>query len=200
MAPDADATRRVRTRLLDAGVREDDALIVVHVSAGNPFRRWPETAFVRLVASLAAQSPDRRLVLSSGPSDLEAALRISAAAKDALGPADAHRIVDCGNLDLAELHAVIARSRLFVGGDTGPLHVAATTATPVVGIYGPTLEERSAPWRDPRIPTASLHVDGLPCRPCDQRVCEPGDFRCLTTLLPERVIAAAERLLAESAP
>jgi ADP-heptose:LPS heptosyltransferase len=107
--------------------------------------------------------------------------------------------VDCGELDLSELRAVIARSRLFVGGDTGPLHVAATTSTPVVGIYGPTLAERSAPWRDPRIPTASLHVDGLSCRPCDQRVCEPGDFRCLTTLRPERVIAAAERLLTGSA-
>ena len=91
---------------------------------------------------------------------------------------------------------MIARSRLFVGGDTGPLHIAATTATPIVGLYGPTLAERSAPWRDPGIPTTSLFIDGLPCRPCDQRVCEPGDFRCLTTLLPETVIAAAERTMA----
>jgi ADP-heptose:LPS heptosyltransferase len=190
----------VRKRLLDAGVRDADTLVVVHVSAGNPFRRWPEPAFVRLVAALASQSPDRRLVLSSGPSDRAAAGRISTTAREQLGPAASHRIVDCGELNLAELRAVIARSRLFVGGDTGPLHVAATTATPVVGIYGPTLAERSAPWRDPRIPTASVHVDGLACRPCDQRVCEPGDFRCLTTLQPEAVIAAAERLLARSVP
>jgi ADP-heptose:LPS heptosyltransferase len=198
MAPDVEAGRRMAKRLLDAGVRDADALIVVHVSAGNPFRRWPEPAFVRLVGSLASHAPDRRLVLSSGPSDRAAAARIAAAAREQLGAA-AHRIVDCGELNLAELHAVIARSRLFVGGDTGPLHVAATTATPIVGIYGPTLAERSAPWRDPRIPTASVHVDGLSCRPCDQRVCEPGDFRCLTTLQPESVIAAAERILAPSA-
>ena len=69
MAADADAGARVARRLADAGVRNGDTLIVVHVSAGNPFRRWPEPAFVRLVASLAAQSEDRRLVLSSGPSD-----------------------------------------------------------------------------------------------------------------------------------
>jgi ADP-heptose:LPS heptosyltransferase len=151
-----------------------------------------------LVASLAAQSEDRRLVLSSGPSDRAASARISAAARQELGPA-ASRVVECGELDLAELRAVLERSRLFVGGDTGPLHVAATTSTPVVGIYGPTLAERSAPWRDPRIATASVHVEGLPCRPCDQRVCAPGDFRCLTTLLPETVIEAAERLLAQTA-
>jgi heptosyltransferase-1 len=198
MAPDADAVSRVAKRLVDAGVDDADALIVVHVSAGNPFRRWPEPAFVRLVASLASRAPDRRLVLSSGPSDRAAAARIASAAREELGAAGSHRIVDCGELNLAELRAVIARSRLFVGGDTGPLHVAATTATPVVGIYGPTLAERSAPWRDPRIPTASVHVDGLACRPCDQRVCQPGDFRCLTTLQPEAVIAAAERLLGRS--
>jgi predicted lipopolysaccharide heptosyltransferase III len=198
MAADADAGARVAKRLADAGVRNGDTLIVVHVSAGNPFRRWPEPAFVRLVASLAAQSEDRRLVLSSGPSDRAASARISAAARQELGTA-ASRVVECGELDLAELRAVVERSRLFVGGDTGPLHVAATTSTPVVGIYGPTLAERSAPWRDPRIATASVHVEGLPCRPCDQRVCAPGDFRCLTTLLPETVIEAAERLLARTA-
>jgi ADP-heptose:LPS heptosyltransferase len=84
---------------------------------------------------------------------------------------------------------------LFVGGDTGPLHIAATTATPIVGIYGPTESARSAPWRDPRLATESVEVAGLPCRPCDQRVCEPGDFRCLTTLKPEDVLSAAERAM-----
>jgi ADP-heptose:LPS heptosyltransferase len=135
------------------------------------------------------------VVLSSGPSDRAAAGRIADAVRQRLGPGAAHRMVDCGELNLAELRAVIARGRLFIGGDTGPLHIAATTATPVVGLYGPTLAERSAPWRDRRTATASLFVEGLPCRPCDQRVCEPGDFRCLTTLLPETVIAAAERML-----
>jgi ADP-heptose:LPS heptosyltransferase len=94
-----------------------------------------------------------------------------------------------------ELRALVGRSRLFLGGDTGPLHIAATTGTPVVGLYGPTLPARSAPWRDRSIPTISLEVEGLPCRPCEQRVCEPGDFRCLTTLRPEDVIVAAERAL-----
>jgi lipopolysaccharide heptosyltransferase II len=200
MMPDRAAESNVLERLTRAGVQTGDELIVVHVSAGNPFRRWPEPAFTRLVSALAAQRPGRRLVLSSGPSDREAAARIATAARTHLGPGASHRIVDCGELNLAELRAVIARSRLFVGGDTGPLHIAATTTTPVVGIYGPTLAERSAPWRDPRIPTASVHIDGLPCRPCDQRVCEPGDFRCLTTLPPEAVIAEAERLLTQSEP
>jgi len=137
-------------------------------------------------------------VLSSGPSDRAAAQRIARQAREILGHGAA-RVLDYGDFDLAELRALVTRSRLFIGGDTGPLHIAATTATPVVGVFGPTLPERSAPWRDPAYATASVGIEGLPCRPCDQRTCAPGDFRCLTTLRPDDVLAAAERLLQRTA-
>jgi lipopolysaccharide heptosyltransferase II len=194
MPLDAAADARIAARLEGHGIGEGEELIVAHVSAGNPFRRWPEPAFVELVVALAGAAPRRRIVLSSGPSDRRAADRIAAAARQALGEA-AGRVVEFGEFDLAELRALIGRARLFVGGDTGPLHVAATTATPVVGLYGPTLAARSAPWRDPRVPTESVEVAGLACRPCDQRACAPGDFRCLTTLKPSEVLSAAERAL-----
>src|SRR3954466_5625336 len=194
MPVDPAAAARIERRLHDAGIVPEHELIVAHVSAGNPFRRWPEPAFADLIAGLAQASPLRRIVLSSGPSDREAADRIAAAAKQALQGAE-DRIVDFGEFDLAELRALVDRSRLFVGGDTGPLHIAATTATPIVGIYGPTESARSAPWRDPRLRTESVELAGLPCRPCDQRICEPGDFRCLTTLRPEDVLSAAERAM-----
>jgi ADP-heptose:LPS heptosyltransferase len=190
--PAADA--RIAARLARHGIGPAEELVVAHVSAGNPFRRWPEPAFVDLVTGLAIASPRRRIVLSSGPSDRKAADRIAAAARARLG-ASADRVVDFGEFDLAELRALVGRARLFVGGDTGPLHVAATTATPIVGLYGPTLSARSAPWRDPAAPTESVELAGLACRPCDQRVCEPGDFRCLTTLKPNEVLSAAERAL-----
>ena len=194
MAADATADARIERRLAAAGITPDHELVIAHVSAGNPFRRWPEPSFSALVVGLAAVSPRRRIILSSGPSDRAAAARIAAAARQALdGSAD--RVVDFGEFDLAELRALVERSRLFIGGDSGPLHIAATTGTPIVGIYGPTESARSAPWRDPRFRTESVEVDGLPCRPCDQRVCEPGDFRCLTTLKPEEVLSAAERAM-----
>lgn len=195
--PAADA--RIAARLRAAGVSPAEELVVVHVSANNPFRRWPEPAFVELVARLAAASPRRRLLLSSGPSDRHAAGRIAASARAVLGSPEASRVLEFGEFDLAELRALIGRSRLFVGGDTGPLHIAATTATPIVALYGPTLPVRSAPWRDPALVTEAVEVDGLPCRPCEQRVCEPGDYRCLTRVTPQDVFAAAERALGRGA-
>jgi heptosyltransferase III len=190
--PEADA--RMTARLHAAGFCGTDTLIVVHVSAGNPFRRWPEPAFIETVATLAARDERRRVVLSSGPSDRSAASRIAAAARTRLGD-NGSRILDLGEFDLAELRALVGRSHLFIGGDTGPLHIAAATSTPIVGIYGPTLAARSAPWRSRSTKTLSVEIEGLPCRPCNQRVCAPGDFRCLTTLSPLAVLEAAEAAL-----
>lgn len=195
MPLDPAADRRVERRLAAAGILPEHALIVIHVSASNPFRRWPEAAFAEAVAALASADTSRRIILSSGPSDREAADRITRAARGRLPDAHRHQIVDFGEFDLAELRALIARSRLFIGGDTGPLHVAATTATPIVSIYGPTLPARSAPWRDPDLVSFSVERTDLGCRPCDQRVCAHGDYRCLTTIAPDAVIDAAERAL-----
>lgn len=197
MALDPAAERRMVERLRSAGVQETDEIIVLHVSAGNPFRRWPEASFVETAAALASDSPRRKIIFSSGPSDRGAADRIGRAARARLGPS-ASRVVQPGEMDLHELHALIHRSRLFIGGDTGPLHIAATTRTPIVGIYGPTLPARSAPWRDPAAPSIAVEISELPCRPCDQRVCAPGDFRCLTQLPASKVIAAARRVIEDA--
>jgi ADP-heptose:LPS heptosyltransferase len=187
MPIDAAADRRIEERLARAGVTARHTVVVVHVSAGNPFRRWPEPAFAALVAGLVTADGSRRIILSSGPSDRSAADRIAAEARRRLGAPMAAHVLGFGDIDLAELRALIGRSGLFIGGDTGPLHIAATTRTPIVGIYGPTLEERSAPWRDRTLATESVSAGRLPSRPCEQRVCEPGDFRCLTGIDPDRV-------------
>jgi ADP-heptose:LPS heptosyltransferase len=195
MPLDAAADVRMATRLAGAGIGADDDLIVVHVSAGNRFRRWPETSFVTLVTDLVRRHGNRRVAVSSGPSDREAAARIAAIAREQLGEMGP-RVVDLGEFDLQELRALIGRSRLFIGGDTGPLHIAAATGTAIVGIYGPTLSAQSAPWRSNHTPAEAVEYLDLPCRPCDQRSCVPGDFRCLTRLAPGTVLDAAERAMA----
>ena len=195
MPLDAAADERMAARLARAGIGADDDLIVVHVSAGNRFRRWPEASFVSLVADLARRHPNRRVAVSSGPSDREAASRIAATSREQLGGMGS-RVVDLGEFDLQELRALIGRSRLFIGGDTGPLHIASATTTAIVGIYGPTLSAQSAPWRSDHAPAEAAEDTDLPCRPCDQRTCAPGDFRCLTRLAPSIVLDAAERAMA----
>jgi ADP-heptose:LPS heptosyltransferase len=73
MAVDPAIADRVTRRLEAAGIRGDDPLVVVHVSAGNEFRRWPEASFSSMIASVAQADPRRRIIVVSGPSDTEAA-------------------------------------------------------------------------------------------------------------------------------
>lgn len=194
MAVDAAVAASLADRLARAGVAGSDRLIVMHVSAGNPFRRWPAAHFVELAVSLAGADPRRRVLITSGPSEQEAAGAVIAEARARLG-GRAGQVLSSGEFSLTELRALLDRAALYIGGDSGPLHVAATTAVPIVGLYGPTLPVRSAPWRAGSWITESVDAGELPCRPCDQRVCEPGDFRCLTSIKPSQVLDAAERAL-----
>ena len=196
-APEADAS--VDAWMHREGLSATDNLIVVHVSAGNAFRRWPLLSFVELADRLSAGGPNRRIILTSGPSEAAAAAEVVRLVRERR-PSTPEAVRTCGDMSLDELHALVGRARLYIGGDSGPLHVAATTRTPIVGLYGPTLPVRSAPWRDPQLWSAAVDVGALPCRPCEQRVCVPGDFRCLTHITVDAVVAAAERALALPAP
>jgi lipopolysaccharide heptosyltransferase II len=195
MRADPETARLVAERLDQAGVAPGDALVIVHVSAGNPFRRWPLESFAVVAADLAASDTNRRIVVTSGPSERDAAARVIEAARARLPADEQARILRLGELSLAELRALSERAALYIGGDSGPMHVAATTNVSIVALYGPTLPARSAPWRPARWTTETVEITGLSCRPCDQRRCEPGDFRCLTRIEPVQVIAAAERVL-----
>jgi lipopolysaccharide heptosyltransferase II len=196
MAADPAAASRVERRLAAVGFALTDPLVMLHVSAGNPFRRWPPDAFAAVVAALAQRDRRRRFLITSGPSDADAARAVAERARQALGTGGG--AVSHGEFDIAELRALAAHAAVYIGGDSGPMHIAATTATPIVALFGPTLPERSMPWRDPAWFAEAVDAGALPCRPCHQRTCGPGDFRCLTGIPPERVVAAVERAMASS--
>ena len=195
MVVDAPTAGAVNDRLARAGVGADDRVVVIHVSAGNPFRRWPAAAFAAVASALASGDARRRIIVTSGPSEGDAARQVIAEARALLPEGDRDRVLACGEFSLAELRALVDRAALYIGGDSGPLHIASTSHVPIVGLYGPTLPQRSAPWRAAIWPVASVEIDGLACRPCDQRRCLPGDFRCLTWIAPAQVIDASERIL-----
>src|SRR5207249_10819283 len=105
----------------------NDRIIVVHVSAGNPFRRWPIAAFAALIALLVSKDPKRRVVVTSGPSERQAAGRVINQARGLLHADERDRVVSCGDFSLAELRALLNGASLYLGGDSGPPHLAAPT-------------------------------------------------------------------------
>jgi predicted lipopolysaccharide heptosyltransferase III len=194
MPVDPAAVRSVNDRLHRAGVPPGEDVAVIHVSASSPFRRWPAERFAELAARLVAEHANLHVAFTAGPSEHELQEQVTTLAQRQAG-ASADRVLRCGDFGLAELRALIERAAVYIGGDSGPLHIAATTRTPIVALFGPTVAERSRPWRDAAIPTASVDAGALPCRPCDQRHCVPGDFRCLTGISVAQVASAAAGML-----
>ena len=90
---------------------------------------------------------------------------------------------------LASLCALLAQARLFVGGDSGPLHLACAVGCPVVGIYGPTDPLVNQPWG---VPHAAVAPSGRNYTGIKRRDREAGGFEGLT---PAQIDAAVDDLL-----
>lgn len=93
---------------------------------------------------------------------------------------------------LEELVALCEKARLFVGGDTGPLHFAAAVGTPIVAIFGPTSSDRNGPFRREDVVVERL----LPCRPCYARErCPLDHWQCIVDISVDRVYQACLKRL-----
>jgi heptosyltransferase-1 len=160
--------------------------VVLHIGAGNRFRDWGVANAAALVKLLAAE-PGVRIALIGADGDRTAEAEIRRAAPDAVLPL-------AGRLNLIEIRELIARAALYVGPDSGPMHIAASTATPLVAYFGPTLPAVFAPWRPGGAPTVILE-QSLDCRPCRQRECVTADYRCLLGITPDEVFTACRRFV-----
>src|SRR3990172_2141669 len=92
MPIDRSARTNVDERLAAAGVASDEDLAVIHVSARSPFRPWPLSSFVDTVVALASQA-GRRVIVTSGPSEREAASGIIDDARRKLPAAPPHPLL-----------------------------------------------------------------------------------------------------------
>jgi ADP-heptose:LPS heptosyltransferase len=101
---------------------------------------WPAARFAALFHELSAERlPRARPVIFAGPGEQERA--IAAPLLNALP--DAVDLV--GRLSVPEAAACLARSSLFIGNDSGLMHLAAAAGTPTIGLFGPTDATEYAP-------------------------------------------------------
>jgi ADP-heptose:LPS heptosyltransferase len=157
-------------------------------SGGTLYKRWSGEAFAALARGLAGELGLPALV-SWGPvrGEREAAERIVAASGGAaqLAPPTA---------SLGVLLALLRRARLFVGSDSGPVHLAALCGCPQVVLFGPTDPIENAPF--PGLPSAAVRRD-VGCGPCREGC--PART-CMARLEPAAALAAARAVLARGLP
>ena len=157
--------------------------VILHISAGNEFRNWGVENLAEFT-NLLSKHPDVKIVLIGAEEDQKAE-------KEILEKSAAPLLSLVGRLNLRELRELISRASLFVGPDSGPMHVAASTSTPIVAYFGPTIPAHFAPWKA----NASIIEKDFDCRPCKQRQCIYDDFRCLRTIRPDEVYEACLRFI-----
>jgi heptosyltransferase-3 len=103
-----------------------------------------------------------------------------------------HRLYSLSSLNIGELVAVVADSRLLVGNDGGPAHIAAAVKTPLAVLFGPASSERWRPWRAP----AELVQNHFPCNPCSMYTCEAfAEPECIRSISVDQVMKAIDNQL-----
>lgn len=162
--------------------------VCVNVGASKPANRWEPARFGELADRLAGEL-GAEVHLTGGPTD-------RAAADAALAAARSSEPVDqVGALSLKQSAGLIRSSQLFVGCDTGPLHVAVAVGTPVVALFGAADPRRTGPFRSPE----SVVSRPAPCSPCRQRVCTVAGHPCMSDVTVRDVFERARALLERNA-
>jgi ADP-heptose:LPS heptosyltransferase len=101
------------------------------------------------------------------------------------------------DIGLRETAALIQRCHLYVGNDTGPMHISAAVGTRVVAIFGPTDAQRSGPYGDEHVVIAEK-VECSPCHPGRKPGgCKRGNCLAMEAVSLEQVAQAVERILNE---
>lgn len=157
-------------------------------------KTWPAERFGLVARELLGDRgplAGGRLMLLGGPEDRKNALTLRAAfAKD--------RLIDIvGRESLLVSYAALKRARLFLGGDSGLMHMAAAAGAPTLGLFGPSDERLYAPWgpkgRTVRGARAFEEIRALDPH-LNQEICHMMELRV------DAVTAAARRLIDETEP
>jgi heptosyltransferase-1 len=162
---------------IDRVVKDATDFAILNPGAGWGAKQWPAERYGEVATRLAKLGLTS--LINSGPGEEVLALAVESSSNHSA------QAVSCS---IAELIALTRRAKLFVGGDTGPMHLAAALHVPVVGIFGPTNPARNGPFR-----TASVILRSPESVTSHRRRAEPDEG--LLAIQPAEVVSAAHQLL-----
>jgi heptosyltransferase-2 len=188
-----DAGEAAEEKLIAAGVRsgtqaDGAGTLRVAIGAGASYgsaKCWLPERFAEVANQLMAES-DAEIILFGTANETAVSNAIIAGMK--LKPVDL-----TGETAIADLPALLSRCQLFIGNDSGAMHVASAVGLPVVAIFGPTDPLGTAPVT----PKCTIVQEKPYCSPCFLRRC-PTDHRCMKNVSVESVTSAARAWLVGS--
>jgi lipopolysaccharide heptosyltransferase I len=158
---------------------------IINPGAGWPNKRWAPERF-GAVADRIRRDHELAVTVTWGPGEEPLARAVVDASAGAARQAPPTA--------LPELLALVRQAQLVVSGDTGPLHLAAAAATPVVALFGPTDPRRNGPWASDDVSVSEFHC----CTCHHKRQCSRAT-RCLDDIGVDDVMRAVATRLAAAA-
>ncbi len=173
---DPQVEEQTAQRLADHGASE---FAILNPGAGWGAKRWPAERYGEVARNLAAAGITP--LVNYGPGEENLFREVLATSGGAAKPSKG---------SITELIALTRRARLFIGGDTGPMHLAAALGIPVVAIFGPTDPARNGPYG-----TRSIVLRSPESPTTHSRSARPDEG--LLAITVNQVVSAARNLLAE---
>ncbi len=177
--------------LTDSGVSSEKTIIGIHPGGNWIYKLWNAEKFA-LLANTLVNEKNATILLFSGPNERERQTQVA-------GMMDTVPIL-VKTTNLREVSALIAACDVYIGNDTGPMHIAAAVDTPVVALFGSTNHIRSGPYGEQHTVVQS-RVD-LGCNPChpgrNPGGCGAGSCAVIDGITVEQVLAAVDPHLNKS--
>ena len=171
--------------LAEVGRTSEQLLIGIHPGGNWEYKLWDAKNYAN-VASILAEKLDAAILLFAGPNEWELQSKVA-------------EMMDVPPMlvktdDLRHLAALISACDVYIGNDTGPMHIAAAVRTPVVALFGSTNPIRSGPYGDKRtIVQSGINLGCNPCHPGRHPGgCGAGSCAVIAGITVEQVSAAVE--------
>jgi len=172
-------------QLLDQlGIQQSQPIVILQPGARYWFKAWPPERFAELADRLTAQY-GCQVLIGGSDQDIELAQQIRQMAKSS-------PVIMAGRTTIKQFAAIAKKSALFIGSDSGAMHIAAAVGTPVVALFGPS---NPAEW-GPRGEATEVIYKGLDCRTCFHPTCRRGEQNCMKLISVDEVATASKRLIA----
>ena len=161
---------------------------VVGINPGSSYgeaKRWYPEEYAEVCAKLSLQY---NIVIFGGPGEEDIAVDIE---KSLIEKGILNYQNLSGKTSISELVDYISNLDLFITGDSGPMHIAASFKVPTVALFGPTRDDETSQWMNPKSIIVKKHLD---CQPCMKRACPLKHHDCMNLIKAADVLKAVQSL------
>lgn len=165
-------------------LKKDRLNFVIHPGGNPQLKRWSLDRYAELIRRILSDYKASVYIIGSSNEQ-----GLASSIMSQVGGGDVSDL--CGKVMLRQLPAFLKECDLFIGNDSGPMHIASICGTKVVGLFGPTDPNKFGPFGKNSI---ALRME-QDCQPCASNKCKYGEYRCIDKISVNDVMHVIKKML-----